>query len=144
MDPTSITQQLAKQADTGTAAIILLLLVLFVLCWPRIVDGIERLRGKKTVSVDGDVRTVGPFVTCGECKQHREAIGKRIDSIESSTRKIIDKLDVIDTRAEKRSVDLHRRLDPIIEKVATDSAKIDVFETIVRDALKSSTVGGRK
>ncbi len=144
MDPTSITQQLAKQADTGTAAIMLLLLVLFVLCWPRIVDGIERLRGKKTVSVDGDVRTVGPFVTCGECKQHREAIGKRIDSIESSTRKIIDKLDEIDTRAEKRSVDLHRRLDPIIEKVASNSAKIDVFESTVRDALKSSTVGGRK
>ena len=144
MDPTSMTQQLAKQADTGTAAIILLLLVLFVLCWPRIVDGIERLRGKKTVSVDGDVRTVGPFVTCGECKQHRQAIGKRIDTIETSTRSILSKLDDIDNRAEQRSENLHRRLDPIIEKVAANSAKIDFFESTVRDAAKAANLGGKK
>ncbi|MCR5752763.1 MAG: hypothetical protein K6G91_12465 [Kiritimatiellae bacterium] len=100
--------------------------------------------GKTEIPQPMETTKVGPFVTCGECKQHREAIGKRIDSIESSTRKIIDKLDEIDTRAEKRSVDLHRRLDPIIEKVAANSAKIDVFESTVRDALKSSTVGGRK
>jgi len=100
--------------------------------------------GKTKIPQPMETTKVGPFVTCGECKQHREAIGKRIDSIESSTRKIIDKLDEIDTRAEKRSVDLHRRLDPIIEKVAANSAKIDVFEATVRDAIKSSTVGGRK
>ena len=100
--------------------------------------------GKTEIPQPMETTKVGPFVTCGECKQHREAIGKRIDSIESSTRKIIDKLDEIDTRAEKRSVDLHRRLDPIIEKVAANSAKIDVFESTVRDAIKSSTVGGRK
>ena len=144
MDPTSITQQLAKQADTGTAAIILLLLVLFVLCWPRIVDGIERLRGKKTVSVDGDVRTVGPFVTCGECKQHRTAIGKRIDTVEASMPTIIAKLDEIDTRAEQRSENLHRRLDPIIEKVASNSAKVDMMDTIIRDAAKAANIGGKK
>lgn len=143
MDPSSITQQLAKHADAGTAAIILLLLVLFVLCWPRIVDGIERLRGKKTVSVDGDVRTVGPFVTCGECKQHRAAIGKRIDTIETSTRTIINKLDEIDTRAEQRSENLHRRLDPIIEKVAANSAKVDMIENTVREAAKAATIGGK-
>ena len=140
MDPSSITQQLAKQADTGTAAIILLLLVLFVLCWPRIVDGIERLRGKKTVSVDGDVRTVGPFVTCGECKQHRAAINKRIDTIETSTRTIINKLDEIDTRAETRSENLHRRLDPIVAQVAANSEAVD----FIKKAAINSTVGGKK
>lgn len=140
MDPSSITQLLAKQADTGAAAIILLLLVLFVLCWPRIVDGIERLRGKKTVSVDGDVRTVGPYVTCGECKQHRAAINRRIDTVEQSTRTIINKLDEIDTRAETRSENLHRRLDPIVAQVAANSEAVD----FIKKAAINSTVGGKK
>ena len=144
MEATPITQELAKHADTGTAAIILMIVVLFVLCWPRIVDGIERLRGKKTVSVDGDVRTVGPFVTCGECKQHRQAIGKRIDTIETSTRTIINKLDEIDTRAEQRSENLHRRLDPIIEKVAANSAKVEMMDAVIRDAAKAANIGGKK
>ena len=86
---------------------------------------------------------VGPFVTCGECKQHRAAIGKRIDTIETSTRTIINKLDEIDTRAEQRSENLHRRLDPIIEKVAANSAKVDMIENTVREAAKAATIGGK-
>lgn len=100
--------------------------------------------GKTQIPQPLETAKVGPYVTCGECKQHREAINKRIDTVETSTRKILDKLDEIDTRAEHRSVDLHRRLDPIIEKVAANSAKIDVFENTVREAARSATVGGKK
>ena len=96
--------------------------------------------GKTHIPQPMETSQVGPFVTCGECKQHREAIGKRIDTIETSTRTIIDKLDEIDTRAEKRSVDLHRRLDPIIEKVAANSAKVEAFER----AAFGETMGGKK
>ena len=53
-------------------------------------------------------------------------------------------LDEIDTRAEQRSENLHRRLDPIIEKVAANSAKIDVFESTVREAAKAANIGGKK
>ena len=100
--------------------------------------------GKTQIPQPMETSQVGPFVTCGECKQHRAAIGKRIDTIESSTRTIINKLDEIDTRAEQRSENLHRRLDPIIEKVAANSAKIDVFEATIRDAAKAATVGGKR
>ena len=100
--------------------------------------------GKTQIPQPMETQQVGPFVTCGECKQHRAAIGKRIDTIESSTRTIINKLDEIDTRAEQRSENLHRRLDPIIEKVAVNSAKIDVFEATIRDAAKAATVGGKR
>lgn len=100
--------------------------------------------GKTQIPQPMETQQVGPFVTCGECKQHRAAIGKRIDTIESSTRTIINKLDEIDTRAEQRSENLHRRLDPIIEKVAVNSAKIDVFEAIIRDAAKAATVGDKR
>ena len=100
--------------------------------------------GKTQIPQPMETQQVGPFVTCGECKQHRAAIGKRIDTIETSTRTIINKLDEIDNRAEQRSENLHRRLDPIIEKVAANSAKIDVFESTVRDAAKAANIGGKK
>ena len=100
--------------------------------------------GKTEIPQPMETSQVGPFVTCGECKQHRQAIGKRIDTIETSTRTIINKLDEIDTRAEQRSENLHRRLDPIIEKVAANSAKIDFFENTVRDAAKAANIGGKK
>ena len=72
MDAVTLTQQLAKQADTGTAAIILLLVVLCVVCWPHVVSGISRLRGKKTVTVEGDVHTAErqQYVTRGEFNAH--------------------------------------------------------------------------
>lgn len=100
--------------------------------------------GKTQIPQPMETSQVGPFVTCGECKQHRAAIGKRIDTIETSTRTIINKLDEIDTRAEQRSENLHRRLDPIIEKVAANSAKVDMMDAVIRDAAKAAAVGGMK
>lgn len=100
--------------------------------------------GKTEIPQPMETQQVGPFVTCGECKQHRQAIGKRIDTIEDSTRTIINKLDDIDNRAEQRSENLHRRLDPIIEKVAANSAKVEMMDAVIRDAAKAATIGGKK
>ena len=100
--------------------------------------------GKTNIPQPMETSQVGPYVTCGECKQHRAAIGKRLDTVESSTRTIINKLDEIDTRAEQRSENLHRRLDPIIEKVASNSAKVDMMEGVIRNAANAATVGGKK
>ena len=100
--------------------------------------------GKTNIPQPMETQQVGPFVTCGECKQHRAALGKRIDTVESSTSTIINKLDEIDTRAETRSENLHRRLDPIIEKVAANSAQIQMIDATIRAAAKSATIGGKK
>ena len=100
--------------------------------------------GKTQIPQPMETQQVGPYVTCGECKQHRAAIGKRIDTIETSTRTIINKLDEIDTRAEQRSENLHRRLDPIIEKVAANSAKVEMMDAVIRDAAKAANIGGKK
>ena len=99
--------------------------------------------GKTEIPQPMETQQVGPFVTCGECKQHRQAIGKRIDTIEESTRTIINKLDEIDNRAEQRSENLHRRLDPIIEKVAANSAKVEMMDAVIRDAAKAANIGGK-
>ena len=100
--------------------------------------------GKTDIPQPMETQQVGPFVTCGECKQHRLAIGKRIDTIETTSHAILAKLDEIDTRAEVRSENLHRRLDPVIEKVAANSAKVDMLDAAIRDAAKSATIGGKK
>ena len=100
--------------------------------------------GKTELRERMETQQVGPFVTCGECKQHRQAIGKRIDGIETTSRAILAKLDEIDTRAETRSENLNRRLDPIIEKVAANSAKVDMMDAAIREASRAATVGGKK
>lgn len=96
--------------------------------------------GRTTIPQPMATSQVGPFVTCGECKQHRAAIGRRIDTVEQSTRTIISKLDEIDTRAETRSENLHRRLDPIVAKVAANSEAVD----FIKKAAINATVGGKK
>ena len=96
--------------------------------------------GKPTVPQPLEPERVGPYVTCGACKQHRAAIGKRIDGIEATSGAILRKLDEIDTRAEERAQQTHRRLDPFIEKVA---ANTEAIENIKRLAF-NSTIGGKK
>ena len=96
--------------------------------------------GKTQIPQPMETQQIGPFVTCGECKQHRAAIGKRIDTVEQSTRTILRKLDEIDTRAETRSENLHRRLDPIVAQVAANSEAVD----FIKKAAINSTVGGKK
>ena len=100
--------------------------------------------GKPTVPQPLETERVGPYVTCGECKQHRAAIGKRIDGVETTSHAILRKLDEIDTRAETRSENRHRRLDPIIEKVADNSARVDMLDARIRDAAAATTIGGKK
>ena len=100
--------------------------------------------GKTSIPQPLETERVGPYVTCGECKQHRAAIGKRIDTVETTSHAILRKLDEIDTRAETRSENLHRRLDPIIEKVADNSARVYMLDARVRDAAANATLGGKK
>lgn len=90
------------------------------------------------------VKEEDKFITCGECKQHRLAIGKRIDTIEHTSQAIRGKLDELDTRAEKRSVDLHRRLDPIVERVAETKGRVDMLDATIREAARAATIGGHR
>jgi len=86
--------------------------------------------------VDSDDR----YVTQLECKQHRCAIDRRIDALTPMLKQISDAVERSASRAEERAVQLHRRLDPIVEKVAANSAKIEMFEELASKA----TVGGKK
>lgn len=79
------------------------------------------------------------YVTELQCQQHRCALSKRIDDNMAMTEKIVswfdridEKLEETDDKAEKRSFDIHRRLDPIVEKVGAINAKIDVLDNIIK------------
>ena len=70
----------------------------------------------------------GPFVTVGECKQHRCALEKRIDALGPALNRIFKKLSENDRRGEDRSLQLHRRLDPVVEKVAATAATVEMMK----------------
>ena len=74
------------------------------------------------------VQQQGPFVTVGECKQHRCALEKRIDALGPALNRIFKKLNANDQRSEERSVQLHRRLDPVVEKVAATAATVEMMK----------------
>lgn len=80
------------------------------------------------------------YVTAKECKERRCAIEKRIDTIVPTLTLISNKLDEIDDKAEKRSTDLHRRLDPVIEKVGANSAELNLIKQLAVNA----AAGGKK
>ena len=76
------------------------------------------------------------YITRGECKNYRCALEKRIDEFGPALERIFKKLNENDQKSEARSTQLHRRLDPIIEKTAAHQEAISL--------IKSSFVGGKK
>ena len=74
------------------------------------------------------VQQQGPFVTVGECKQHRCALEKRIDALGPALNRIFKKLSENDHRSEDRSLHLHRRIDPVVEKLAATAATFEMMK----------------
>ena len=83
---------------------------------------------------------VGPFVTVGECKQHRCAMAERIRTEHEMLQNIMDKLDENDRRDEERANSTHARIDPLIEEIGSIRGKMEIFEK----AAINATIGGRK
>lgn len=65
-----------------------------------------------------EVKQAPNFVTCDECKAHRKAVHSRIDELRPRVEKLIEMMQVADAKAEERAVHLHRRIDPLAEKLA--------------------------
>lgn len=96
--------------------------------------------GKTHIPQPLNTTHVGPFVTVGECKQHRCAIGERIRTEHEMLQNIMDKLDENDRRDEERAKSTHARIDPLIEKIGSLMGKIEYIEK----AAPAATVGGKK
>ena len=87
-----------------------------------------------------NVREEPRFVTCDQCAEHRKAINARIDDIGPALGRVFKKLDENDKRAEERSIQTHRRLDPLVEEIGRLRGKVEIVEK----AAINSTMGGKK
>ena len=76
--------------------------------------------GKTTVPQPLETREEPRFVTCDQCAEHRKAINARID--------------------EERSIQTHRRLDPLVEEIGRLRGKVEIVEK----AAVNATIGGKK
>lgn len=96
--------------------------------------------GKTTVPQPLETREEPRFVTCDQCAEHRAAINARIDDIGPALGRVFKKLDENDKKAEKRTQDTHRRLDPFIEEFGAVRGKVELIEK----AAMNATMGGKK
>ena len=115
-----ISPEFVKVMLTGIAGIVSTALVYF------------KMKGKVDVG-KVDVKTRRPldhddvYVTHGECKRFMCAMEKRIEAIGPALNRIFMKLNENDRKSEERTIRLHDRLEPVIQKVAANSAKIEML-----------------
>ena len=96
--------------------------------------------GKTSIPQPMETREADKFVTCDQCAEHRKAINARIDDIGPALGRVFKKLDENDKRAEERSIQTHRRLDPLVEELGRLRGKVEIVEK----AAINSTMGGKK
>ena len=64
------------------------------------------------------VEMADKYVTCEQCRQHRERIERRVDAQLEMFSKVSEKLDIIEAHNEDRAKRMHDRLDPVIRTAA--------------------------
>lgn len=89
----------------------------------------------RTVKIKRPVDSDDIYVTKGECQQNRcaiskqmDAMDKRIDELGPALNRIFLKLNENDRKSEERTIRLHDRLEPVIQKVAANSAVIEMLK----------------
>lgn len=99
------------------------------------------LKSKVGTKIKRPLDSDDTYVTHKECKEHRCALEKRIDQLAPALERIDHKIDSNEAKAEQRAVDLHRRLDPVVQKVASNSAKVETVEELVKAAFARPVIG---
>lgn len=78
------------------------------------------------------VSVINDCVSVKECNRRMKDLDDRVTRLEqkfdSSVEKIISKLDTMDREGEKRSIDIHRRLDGVVEKVAETRGEVGLIK----------------
>jgi len=95
------------------------------------VDGISLTMGGAAVSAIAGV--FGAWI--------KAKFGKaRIDRVADGQQKILDKLDEMDSRSEKRARETHERIDPLVKELAKNIGQVELMkETFIQAA-----IGGKK
>lgn len=101
-----------------------------------------RSRSQKTTITPDPLNTkkVPDFVTIGECKTKMCEMGQRIDRVADGQQKILDKLDEMDDRSERRAKETHDRIDPLVKEISKNIGQVE----LIKESFLKSTIGGRK
>ena len=95
------------------------------LVWKLLENGMSWLRARnqrtEVSPTPLPVEVAKEFVTCDQCRQHREEIGRRVDAQLEMFARVSDKLDLIEAHNEDRAKRMHDRLDPVIRSAAETS-----------------------
>ena len=95
-----------------------------------------------------DIHQVNDCITVKECNRRMKALEDRMDKMDERVsdgfNNVLKKLDAMDTRSEDRSIALNRRIDPMMEKLAATSSRVDMLNEQIRDAWRGATLGGKK
>lgn len=101
-----------------------------------------RSRSQKTEIAQDPLNTkkVPEFVTVGECKSKMCEMGARIDRVADGQQKILDKLDEMDDRSERRAKETHDRIDPLVKELSKNIGQVE----LIKESFLKSTIGDRK
>ena len=86
------------------------------------------------------VEKVPSYVTVQECNRRTCESDRRVEKAVENQQKILDKLDEIDSRSEKRAIATHDRLDPLVKELAKNIGQVE----LMKEAFVKSSIGSKK
>lgn len=92
------------------------------------------------LGIDGTVEKKQPYITVGECNRRMCEMGARVDRVADGQQKILDKLDEMDSRSERRAKETHDRIDPLVKELAKNIGQVE----FIKESFIQATMGGSK
>lgn len=97
--------------------------------------------GKTSVSpVPLPIEKQKDYVTVQECNRKMCDLSGRIDRVADGQCKILDKLDEMDDKSERRAKETHDRIDPIAERLGEQIGQVK----LIKETFLRSIVGGKE
>lgn len=94
-----------------------------------------------------EIHQTNDCVSVKECNRRMKSLEERMDKMEQRFAggfdNILKKLDAMDKRSEDRAIALNRRIDPMMEKMADTSGKVDLLKDQINGGW-FATYGGKK
>ena len=84
------------------------------------------------------------FVTVGECKRlmcaHDSQLSEIRADIKTGNINILHKLEAMDQKSEKRAIDAHSRIEPLVREISKNIGQVE----LMKEAFMKSVVGEKK
>ena len=105
-----------------------------------------RSRNQRTEIAPQPLKTeeADKFVTRGECKRlmcaHDSQLSEIRADIKTGNVNILHKLEAMDQKSEKRAIDAHSRIEPLVREISKNIGQVE----LMKEAFMKSIIGGKK